>query len=44
MIFGDIASPPVTERARALAEVMLPYAALVATFAFLGAVAAGVVH
>jgi hypothetical protein len=44
MIFGDIAPPPVAERVRELAEIVLPYGALVATFVFLGAVAAGIVH
>jgi hypothetical protein len=44
MIFGDIAPPPVIERARELAEIVLPYGALVATFVFLGAVVAGIVH
>ena len=44
MIFGDIAPPPVAERARELVETALPYAALVTTFVFIGAVAAGIVH
>jgi hypothetical protein len=44
MIFGDIAPPAIAERARELVENALPYTALIATFAFIGAVAAGIVH
>lgn len=44
MIFGDIAPPAVAERARELVEVALPYTVLLATFAFIGAVAAGIVR
>jgi hypothetical protein len=44
MIFGDIAPPAIAERARELVEVALPYTALLATFALIGAVAAGIVR
>jgi hypothetical protein len=44
MIFGDIATPAVAERARELVELALPYTALLTTFAFIGAVAAGIVR
>ena len=44
MIFGDIAPPAVAERARELVEVALPYTALLATFAFIGAIAVGIVR
>ena len=44
MIFGDIAPPAVAERARKLVESAMPHVALIATFVFIGAVAAGIVH
>jgi hypothetical protein len=44
MIIDTLALSLVAERARQAVEIALPYTALIATFAFIGAVAAGIVH